>query len=214
MTTEHKQSTGHTRQDHWNRVYQTKATDSVSWYQARPEMSLSMIDACALPADAAVIDVGGGASVLVDCLIDAAFTRLSVLDISGVALAHARTRLGDRAHDIEWIESDVTAFKPVRRYALWHDRAVFHFLTTAADRRRYLDTLCQCLEPEGHVIIATFATDGPEKCSGLDTRRYDEAMMQSEFGPDFRLVETRRETHVTPWQSEQRFVYFRFQQQI
>ncbi|HET7649083.1 MAG TPA: class I SAM-dependent methyltransferase [Gammaproteobacteria bacterium] len=215
MTTDREQSTGSTgRQEHWNQVYRTKATDNVSWYQTRPETSLSLIAACGLPADAAVIDVGGGASVLADCLLDAGFTSLAVLDISGVALAHARTRLGDRARGIEWLESDVTAFKPARHYALWHDRAVFHFLTTADDRRRYLDTLCQCLEPEGHVIIATFATDGPEKCSGLDVRRYDEAMMQREFGTGFRLIETRRETHLTPWQSEQRFIYFRFQRQF
>jgi trans-aconitate methyltransferase len=214
MTADHKQPTGQSnRQQHWNEVYQTRKTDNVSWYQARPEMSLSLIDACGLAPDAPVIDVGGGASVLADCLLEAGFTSLAVLDISGVALAHVRTRLGNRAHSVAWLESDVTSFRPAQRYALWHDRAVFHFLTAADDRRLYLDTLRQSLEPEGHVIIATFASDGPEKCSGLDTRRYDDSMMQSEFGPEFRLMETRRETHITPWQSEQRFIYFRFQRQ-
>lgn len=198
-----------TRQEHWNQVYQTKGTQDVSWFQRRPDVSLALIAASGVSQDAGIIDVGGGASTLVDCLLDDGFTRLAVLDVSGAALAHSRTRLGARAAAVEWFEADVTSFEPPHRFALWHDRAVFHFLTAADDRQRYLAALRRTLLPGGAVILSTFALDGPAKCSGLEVRRYDEQSMQREFGPDFELLEVRRETHVTPWGSEQRFIYFR-----
>lgn len=201
------------RQEHWNQVYRTKATDNVSWYQHRPEVSLSLIAASGIGRNAGVIDVGGGASVLVDCLLDSGYSQLAVLDVSAVALAHSRVRLGDRAAGIEWFESDVTAFNPPHRYGLWHDRAVFHFLTLAEDRRNYLASLRNSLQPGGSVIIATFALDGPAKCSGLDVVRYDEQSMLAELGTEFQLLEIRHEVHLTPWQSEQRFIYFRLKWQ-
>lgn len=197
------------RQQHWNQVYRTKATDNVSWYQHRPEVSLSLIAASGIDRNAGIIDVGGGASVLVDCLLDSGYSRLAVLDVSAVALAHSRVRLGDRAAGIEWFESDVTAFNPPHRYGLWHDRAVFHFLTLAEDRSNYLASLRNSLRPGGSVIIATFALDGPAKCSGLDVVRYDQRSMLAELGTEFQLLEIRHEVHLTPWQSEQRFIYFR-----
>jgi SAM-dependent methyltransferase len=199
------------RKEHWNALYQTKAPDDVSWYQRRPELSLALIAASGAHKDSGIIDVGGGASTLVDCLLDAGYSRLAVLDISAAALTHARSRLGQRAAEVEWFSADVTAFEPPYRFGVWHDRAVFHFLTAARDRRGYVTTLCRTLQPGGHVIIATFALDGPSKCSGLDVMRYDERSIAAELGSQFALRDVRRETHHTPWESEQRFIYFRLE---
>jgi SAM-dependent methyltransferase len=201
------------REEHWNQVYRTRSIDDLSWHQRRPDLSLALIAASGVTKDAGIIDVGGGVSALVDCLLDDGFTRLAVLDLSGVALAHSRARLGARAGAVEWFEADVTTFEPPCRFGLWHDRAVFHFLTAPDDRRRYVMTLRRTLQPGGALVISTFALDGPPKCSGLDVMRYDEPSIQAELGAEFQLLEVRRETHVTPWQSEQRFVYFRFQWQ-
>ena len=198
---------------HWNQVYQAKDPGEVSWYQRRPDTSLALIAASGMSEDAGIIDVGGGASVLVDCLLGDGYTHLAVLDVSGAALNHSRSRLGARASTVEWFEADVTSFEPPHRFGLWHDRAVFHFLTDADDRRSYLATLHRTLKPGGTVVISTFALDGPAKCSGLDVVRYDEQAMLAELGAEFQLQEVRRETHVTPWQSEQRFIYFRYQWQ-
>jgi SAM-dependent methyltransferase len=197
------------RHEHWNQVYQTKGTDDVSWYQRRPDLSLALIAASGVSKDAGIIDVGGGASMLVDFLLDDGYTRLAVLDLSGVALSHSRTRLGARAGGVEWFEADVTSFEPPHRFGLWHDRAVFHFLTAADDRRGYISTLRRTLQPGGAVVISTFALDGPPKCSGLEVMHYDEQSILAELGAEFQLQEVRRETHVTPWASEQRFIYFR-----
>jgi 2-polyprenyl-3-methyl-5-hydroxy-6-metoxy-1,4-benzoquinol methylase len=201
------------RQEHWNKVYQTKGTDDVSWYQRRPDLSLALIAASGVSKDAGVIDVGGGTSMLVDSLLDDGYSRLAVLDLSGVALSHSRSRLDARASAVEWFETDVTSFSPPHRFGLWHDRAVFHFLTAADDRHRYVATLQRTLRPGGAVVISTFALDGPPKCSGLDVMRYDEQSILAELGAEFRLQEIRRETHITPWQSDQRFIYFRFRWQ-
>jgi len=201
------------RQEYWSQVYQTKGPEDVSWYQRRPDLSLALIAASGLGKDAGIIDVGGGASTLVDFLLDDGYTRLAVLDLSGVALSHSRTRLGARADRVEWFEADVTSFQPPHRFDLWHDRAVFHFLTAAEDRRGYVATLRRTLQPGGTVVLSTFALDGPPKCSGLDVVRYDEPSILAELGAEFQLREVRREIHVTPWQSEQYFIYFRFQWQ-
>jgi ubiquinone/menaquinone biosynthesis C-methylase UbiE len=198
------------RKDHWEQVYQTKAPDDVSWFQTQPATSLKLIEASGVAKDAGIIDVGGGASVLVDFLLDAGFTKLAVLDISAAALEHARRRLGKRADSVEWLEADVTTFQPARQFGLWHDRAVFHFLTDKADRQKYVQTMKRTLTPGGHVVIATFATDGPPKCSGLEVARYDAAAICAELGAEFHLVEQASETHTTPWQTEQKFGYFRF----
>lgn len=197
--------------DHWNEVYQNKGALDVSWYQARPDVSLRLIEAARVSKSAGLIDVGGGASVLVDCLLDGGFTNLAVLDLSGIALGLAQQRLGPRANQVGWFEADVLDFLPPRRYACWHDRAVFHFLTSAADRRKYAETLARALAPGGHVIIATFATTGPPKCSGLDVCRYDAESIRAELGSALRFVEQVDETHITPWNTEQRFSYFRFE---
>jgi SAM-dependent methyltransferase len=195
--------------DHWNKVYQSKAPEDVSWYQAVPRVSLEMIAASGVSRDTGIIDVGGGASTLVDHLLEQGYTALTVLDVSAEALARSRARLGDRASAVTWLESDVTTFEPLQRYGLWHDRAVFHFLISDAERRAYVQALRRTLEPGGTVIIATFALDGPEKCSGLEVKRHDETSLLAELGADFQLREVRRETHVTPWQSEQKFIYVR-----
>src|SRR5713101_6165336 len=201
------------RQEHWNQVYQTRGSQDVSWHQRRPDLSMALIAASGVGKDAGIIDVGGGASTLIDFLLDDGHTRLAVLDLSGVALSHSRIRLGARADRVEWFEADVTSFQPPHRFDLWHDRAVFHFLTAAEGRQRYVATLRRTLHPGGTVVLSTFALDGPPKCSGLDVIRYDESSMFVELGAQFLLQEVRRETHVTPWQSEQRFMYFRFQWQ-
>ena len=196
--------------EHWNHVYQTKEHDDVSWYQSRPATSLKLIEACGVGKQEGIIDVGGGASVLVDFLLDAGFTRLAVLDISAVALAYAKERLGARAGNVEWFEADVTRFASPHCFNLWHDRAVFHFLTDKADRQKYVQTLKRTLTPDGHVIIATFAIDGPLKCSGLEVARYEASAIAAELGEGFRLLEQVDETHTTPWGTEQKFSYFRF----
>ena len=198
------------RQDHWNRAYGTRRPDEVSWYQLRPQPSLDLIAASGISKDAGIIDVGGGASTLVDWLLDGGYTHLAVLDVSGVALAYSRARLGARADSVEWFEADVTSFDSPHLFSLWHDRAVFHFLAEADDRRAYVATLRRTLEPGGTVVIATFAPDGPPKCSGLDVMRHDESSIQAELGAEFTIREVRRETHVTPWQTEQQFAWFSF----
>ena len=158
------------RKEHWERAYETSGPTDVSWYQTRPTRSLELIAATQAPRDGGILDVGGGASTLVDFLLEDGYTNLAVLDVSAAALARARERLGQRAADVQWIEADVTAFQPPTRFAVWHDRAVFHFLTAAEDRRKYVAALQSALPPRGHVVIATFANDGPEKCSGLEGR--------------------------------------------
>lgn len=198
------------RKEHWNRAYQTRAPEETSWYQRRPDLSLKLVAASGVDREAGIIDVGGGSSTLVDCLLDEGYTRLAVLDLSAVALTHSRNRLGARASEVEWFEADVTAFEPPHRFGLWHDRAVFHFLTEAGDRRAYVATLRRTLQPGGTVIISTFAPEGPPQCSGLDVMRYDEKSILAELGTEFELQEVRRETHVTPRQVNQHFIYFRF----
>lgn len=202
------------RREHWNHVYQTKAPDSVSWYQRRPDVSLELIAASGIAKDAGIVDVGGGASVLVDHLLELGYSNLAVLDVSGAALNASRSRLAARAAAVEWFEADATTFEPPHRYALWHDRAAFHFLTDAGDRARYVATLRRTLAPGGTAIIATFALDGPPKCSGLDVVRYDEQSIASELGAEFELREVRREAHVTPGRAEQQFRYFRFERRV
>ena len=198
------------RQEHWNQVYQTKAPDDVSWFQTHPTLSLKLIAGAGIASDDGIIDVGGGASTLVDGLLDAGFQQVAVLDLSAAALEQSRRRLGPRAAAVAWFEADVTEFRPARTFTLWHDRAVFHFLTAPDDRAKYVQTLKYVLALGGHVIIATFAKDGPPRCSGLEIVRYDAAGIGAELGSEFQLVEQMNETHITPWKSEQKFIYCRF----
>lgn len=197
------------KKEHWEQVYHKRSPLEVSWYQAEPKLSLELIATTGLSPDAAIIDVGGGASTLVDALLQRQYQKLAVLDISGTALAHARARLGDQADSVEWFEADITRFKPPHAFDLWHDRAVFHFLTEADDRRHYVTSLKNTLNPGGHLIIATFAIGGPTQCSGLDIVQYDAGKLLEELGTDFQLIEERSETHKTPAAAEQKFTYFR-----
>jgi len=199
------------RKPHWENVYAKKSPQRVSWYQEEPTVSLQLIRKTRIALDAAIIDVGGGASTLVDRLLDAAYTNVGVLDLSAKALTHARDRLAGRAHDVKWYEEDVTELKPPHRYSLWHDRALFHFLTAKSDRDRYLNVLRRALEPDGHLIIMAFAIGGPKKCSGLDIVQYDADKLMAELGLGFELLETGHEAHVTPSDDKQKFVYFRLQ---
>lgn len=196
------------RKAHWENVYTDKSPLEVSWYQQEPTLSLSLIHETKIDKDAAIIDVGGGASLLVDRLFNEGYQHLSVLDISGRALNHARERLGVNAEKVEWYEEDVTAFRAPHPYILWHDRAVFHFLNDEADRRRYVAALEQAVPSGGHIIIAAFAIGGPEKCSGLDIVQYDSAKLVNVLGGEFRLLEEQVEIHLTPSKAEQKFVYF------
>ena len=202
------------RQAHWEQVYGTKRITDVSWYEARPEKSLELIRATQIqPADP-LIDVGGGASFLVDELINAGYLDLTVLDISAEVLQKLRARLGAPGRAaVAFLRQDVTAFQPDRRYALWHDRAVFHFLVQREDRERYVDVLRRALLPNGHLVIATFGPSGPERCSGLATMRYDANALATELGDDFRLVDSSLAVHRTPSGVEQSLLYCRFVRQ-
>jgi SAM-dependent methyltransferase len=196
------------RKEHWEKIYREKKTTDVSWFQREPARSLDWIRSVAPSKAAAIVDVGGGASVLVDRLLDLEYESLTVLDLSAGALDASRSRLGARADRVRWVEADVLRCDATLACDVWHDRAVFHFLTEAEDRKRYLDLVKRSVRSGGHVILAAFAPDGPEKCSGLPVRRYDAALVQEEFGGDFRLLREEAELHRTPADKEQRFRYF------
>lgn len=198
------------RSQHWNTVYATKPADTVGWYQTVPQFSLDLIGRAAVPPGAAIIDIGGGASVLADHLLQAGYSDVSVLDIAGTALAASRARLGADAARIHWIVTDITAWQPERRYDLWHDRAVFHFLTAEADRDAYLAAMRAGTRAGSQIVIATFAPDGPERCSGLPVQRYAPQDLAAVLGEDFVLAETIREEHRTPGGNLQHFQFSRF----
>jgi ubiquinone/menaquinone biosynthesis C-methylase UbiE len=198
------------RKTHWEDVYRGKAAHELAWFQPRAGTSLDLIAAAGIP-NAAVIDMGAGASRLVDDLVAAGFVDVTVVDIAEAALAQARARLGERAERIDWITADATEVELPRQYDIWHDRAVFHFLTTDADRAAYLDRLGRFLKVGGQAIIAAFAPEGPDKCSGLPVRQYDEQTLAAILGPNYALLDTRRELHTTPAGIEQAFVYCRFE---
>jgi SAM-dependent methyltransferase len=199
------------RKDHWEKIYRDKKSSDVSWFQRDPARSLDWIRATTASKDAGIVDIGGGASLLVDRLLDLGYRKISVLDISAAALDVTRERLGTRAGQVRFIDADVTQCNVDLACDLWHDRAVFHFLTEAEDRKRYVELLKRSLRPGGHVILAAFATDGPEKCSGLLVRRYDAALVLGELGSDFRLLRDEAELHRTPADKEQRFRYYLLQ---
>ena len=198
------------RKDHWERIYSDKQSTEVSWYQQCPSCSLDLIKATGIDAAARIIDIGGGASTLVDYLLDAGYQNISVLDIAHGAIEQAKVRLGDRANKVEWLECDITKFSPAVAFDLWHDRAVFHFLRNEDDRSSYIHALSNALNPGAHAIIATFNLDGPEKCSGLDVVRYSPETMSVVLGENFQLVEISTEEHKTPGGASQNFVYCRF----
>ncbi len=198
------------RKAHWERIYRNKEEEQTSWFQPRPETSLALIETTGEPPVAPFIDVGGGTSRLVDHLLQAGWRDLSVLDISATALEQSRRRLGPNAEKVRWLEADLLEADLPGPWRIWHDRAVFHFLTDEADRQRYLNQLRRQLAPGGHLIIATFGPQGPESCSGLPVQRYSVEELAALLDGPFRLCEHREELHRTPTGKEQSFVYCRF----
>ena len=195
------------RQHHWERVYGTRQSTEVSWYQPKPEKSLQLIKESGVGLATPIIDVGGGASTLVDHLLDEGYHDITVLDIAETAFDHTRRRLGRRADQVHWVVSDVTRFEAERSYGLWHDRAVLHFLTDARDRKGYVKALHKALAPGGFLVLSTFGPDGPVKCSGLDVRRYRIDMVAELLGQSFDLLGSELESHTTPGGSPQQFLY-------
>lgn len=201
------------RKAHWESVHARKGDANVSWYQREPGLSLELIRSVASGGRGRIIDVGGGASLLVDHLLELPFNKVAVLDISETALGLARSRLGERAGRVDWIVADVATAHAIGTFDLWHDRAVFHFLTDPADRRNYVELARQTVPEGGHLIIAAFANDGPKRCSDLDVCRYNAETLGAELGEDFLLAREARETHTTPWGSPQSFFYGVFRRQ-
>jgi len=201
-------------QEHWDEVYGARSEDALTWFEATPVLSLDLVRAHLQPGDL-FLDIGAGASRLVDALIEEGFGPLTVLDLSAAALAVSRQRLGPKANDVAWVEADITTWQPEREYAVWHDRAVFHFLTGAEDRAGYARALAQALRPGGIAIIATFADDGPEMCSGLPVVRYAPEALAQELDRllpgRFEMLEARRHMHITPKGNRQSFQYSVFQ---
>ena len=196
--------------DHWERVHRESSEYVVSWFQQIPVVSLELIDACGLPPTAGILDVGGGTSRVVDFLLERGYRDLTVLDVSQEALRTTRQRIGADRDEVQWLQQDIMEFDPSRQWHLWHDRAVFHFLTDPEQRTQYREALARAIPSGGHVIIATFALTGPERCSGQFVMRYDAEALQAEFGDRYELVETRSEQHETPSGSSQDFAYCLF----
>jgi ubiquinone/menaquinone biosynthesis C-methylase UbiE len=199
-----------TRKDHWEKIYATKQPHEVSWTQDQPTASLQFIRGFNLPKSAAVIDVGGGESRLVDFLINEGFENITVLDISEQALNRTRERLGDKARRVKWIVSDITEFTPDATYDLWHDRATFHFLTTDDQITRYLHTVRRAVAPQGFLTIGTFSTDGPTKCSGLPVKQYDEQTLAAQLKHGFVKLRCLTDDHITPFNTFQNFLFCSF----
>jgi len=195
-------------QRHWEEVYSRKAESQVSWFRPHLERSLEFVDHAGLSQDAAIIDVGAGASTLVDDLLARGFTKLTMVDLSSRALEIAKARLEDRGDSVRWLVGDVTTLElPEHAYDFWHDRAVFHFLTDPAQRARYVELVRKSLKPGGRIVVATFSDDGPSRCSGLDVAQYSEGSIHAVFGADFAPLGCVRETHHTPSGSTQEFLY-------
>lgn len=193
---------------HWETVYSTKAPEEVSWYRSHLETSLALIERAAVEYSASVIDVGGGESTLVDDLLARGYENISVLDVSQTAIDVTKKRLGLAAQQVHWLVADITeAQLEPRAYDVWHDRAVFHFLTASEQRSAYVRQVCHAVKPGGHVIVSTFGPEGPTKCSGLDTVRYDADSLHDQFGVRFLLVESSKELHRTPFGTTQQFLY-------
>jgi ubiquinone/menaquinone biosynthesis C-methylase UbiE len=198
------------RKAHWENLYTTKGEREVSWFQENPAPSLELIALAGVAANASIIDVGGGASRLIDSLVERKMGQMTVLDLSSAALEAAGERLGEAGAGVEWIVADVTTWEPAKTYDLWHDRAAFHFLTDQADQSAYVDRLKRAVKRGGYVIIGTFALDGPERCSGLPIMRHDAASLSAMLGTDFSLIDARRHRHATPWNAVQQFQFSTF----
>ncbi|MDE2265578.1 MAG: class I SAM-dependent methyltransferase [Alphaproteobacteria bacterium] len=192
---------------HWDEIYHLKSETEVSWFQEAPEQSLALISRAALQGEASVIDIGGGASRLADVLLRSGYGDLAVLDVSEAALARTKTRLGTNADRVRWIAADITKWRPDRKWQIWHDRAVFHFLTDTTRQDAYISALSHATEPGATAIIATFALNGPERCSGFPVQRYSSETLATRLGPRFRLVDQHLESHITPNGAVQQFQY-------
>lgn len=193
---------------HWEEIYQTKAPTEVSWFSPHLHISLSLIRSVSPQPASSIIDVGGGESTLVDDLLAMGYQDLTVLDIAQTAIDSAKKRLGGNAHQVKWLPADITRVTlPERSYDVWHDRAVFHFLTQPDERSAYVRQVASAVKAGGHVIVATFGPEGPQMCSGLSVRRYDADSLHDEFGARFRLVESLKEMHRTPFGTTQQFLY-------
>ena len=197
--------------DHWERLYQGKSAAELSWFESPPRRSLQSIRDTAVSLNAPIIDVGGGASVLVDDLLLLGYTDVTVLGLAPAALAQSKDRLGPAAERVTWIATDVTTFRPLRRYAVWHDRAVLHFLVGKLEQGSYVKVLRDSLAPGGHVILATFGTGGPTRCSGLPVQRHSVETLSALLGPGFELRSSTLEDHLTPARVAQRFLHTRWQ---
>lgn len=200
------------QKDHWEQTYSSRSAESLGWYKPHLQTSLSWITALKLPINASIIDIGGGASTLVDDLLEAGYQSINVLDISENALSAAKTRLGEKAQLINWVVGNITSVElPPQHYELWHDRAVFHFLTEHEQQCQYRDGLLSALKPGGHLVIGTFAPEAPPKCSGLPVQRYDLELLQNTLGDEFELKRHEKEMHITPGGVEQMYLYCYFQ---
>ncbi len=199
------------RKLHWENVYKTKTPSEVSWTQVKPQTSLKLIEDCNLPLTSPIIDIGGGDSLLVDHLLELGYTDITVLDISGKALERTKKRLGTKAKLVKWIESDITEFKPQRAYSIWHDRATFHFLTRKEEVNQYKKIVSENVT--GHLLLGTFSTNGPLKCSGLEISQYNSESLRTMFSPNFKLINSFTEDHTTPFETQQNFVFGSFHKQ-
>lgn len=202
------------RLTHWNTVYATKGEQERSWYQAYPASSMDAIASVQLPHDAAIIDVGGGDSRVVDALLDAGFTNVTVLDISAQAIENAKLRLGDRANLVRWVVSDITVYESDMQFDFWHDRAAFHFLTNASDVEKYMMLARRNISPGGHLFLGTFSVDGPKRCSALDVMQYSETTMSTTVGDGFERLWCRQEDHTTPFATTQNFLFCLFRRTV
>lgn len=197
-------------QEHWNKIYRTKNEDEVSWFQPYPKTSMEFVELFHLPLNANIIDIGGGDSHFVDALLDKGYKNIWVLDISAAAIEKAKRRLGDRASQVQWLVSDVTEFKPAIQFDFWHDRAAFHFLTSADKIYRYVSIAEEAIKKNGYLVLGTFSENGPKKCSGLDIQQYSEASMSARFEVSFERIKCVSEDHETPFHTMQNFLFCSF----
>lgn len=202
------------RKSHWEKIYQTKPLQAVSWYEPTPETTLQFVAQFKLPKSAKIMDVGGGDSLLVDNLLDLGYTDITVLDISAKALERAKERLGNRAAQVKWVVADAASYQPSERYDFWHDRAAFHFLTDEGEIGRYLETVKNHLTEKGYLVIGTFSEQGPEKCSGIEVRRYSEQSMSQRLNAFFEKIRCIAIDHLTPFNTLQNFIYCSFRQRL
>lgn len=198
------------RKEHWENIYSTKKLNEVSWYQPTPATSLNFIEVLNIPKTASIIDIGGGDSFLIDNLLELGYNNITLLDISKKAIERSKTRLGEKGKHVKWIEADASNFNPTETYDLWHDRAAFHFLTDEDEIKNYLNSTIKGVKESGHLIIGTFSTEGPKKCSGIDIKQYSEKSLLDQFKEAFKKIECKIIEHKTPFNTIQKFIFCSF----